>query len=55
MSIDFWILLWKVVLIGGIGLFAALAVVVSIGGARDIAKLLRTLRAQQTDTTDETQ
>ncbi len=54
MSLDFWILLWKVVLIGGIGLFAALAVVVSIGGARDIVKLLNSLKSQQTDTTDDT-
>ncbi len=49
MSLDFWIMLWKVVLVGGIGMFAALAVVVTIGGARDIVKLLNTLRAQQTD------
>ena len=54
MSLNFWILLWKVVLIGGIGLFAALAVVVSIGGARDIAKLLNTLKSQQTDINDDT-
>ena len=52
MSIDFWIMLWKVVFIVGVGLFALLAVVVSIGGARDIVKLLSTLRAQQTDSND---
>ena len=44
MPIDFWIVLWKCVLIGGVGLFAALAVVVTIGGACDIAKLLRQLK-----------
>jgi len=49
MTLESWIVLWKTVLLGGIGLFAALAIVVTIGGARDIAKLLRTLRAQQTD------
>jgi hypothetical protein len=49
MPIDFWILLWKSVLIGGVGLFATLAVVVTIGGARDIAKLLRLLRSQSED------
>jgi len=46
MSLEFWILLWKIVLIGGVGLFAALAVVVTIGGAMDIRKLFRTLREQ---------
>jgi hypothetical protein len=49
MPLEFWIVLWKVVLIGGVGLFAVLAVVVTIGGARDIAKLLRILRAQQAE------
>ena len=44
MSIHFWIVLWKVVLIGGVALFAALAIVVTIGGARDIAKLLQRLK-----------
>ncbi len=54
MSLDFWILLWKIVLVVGVGLFAVLAVVVTIGGARDIAKLLRTLRAEQTNEDDKT-
>ena len=49
MSIEFWIIVWKVVLIGGVGLFAALAVVVSIGGAIDVGKLLRRLREQRDD------
>ena len=34
------------VLIGGVGLFAALAIVVTIGGALDIRKLFRALREQ---------
>lgn len=46
MSIEFWSQLWKLVLIVGIGLFAALAVVVTVGGARDIQRLFRTLREQ---------
>ena len=46
MPLEFWILLWKVVLIGGVGLFAALAVVVTIGGALDIRRLFRTLREE---------
>ena len=52
MSIDFWIVLWKGVLIGGIALFAILAVVVTIGGARDVAKLLRHLKNQTTEEID---
>jgi hypothetical protein len=46
MSIEFWIGLWKLVLIAGLGLFATLAVVVTIGGALDVIKLFRTLRQQ---------
>ncbi len=46
MPLEFWILLWKAVLIGGVGLFAALAVVVTIGGALDIRQLFRTLREE---------
>ena len=46
MPVEYWILLWKFVLIAGVGLFAMLAVVVTIGGAFDIRKLLRTLREE---------
>lgn len=46
MPIEFWILLWKAVLIGALGLFATLAVVVSIGGAMDVSRLLKTLREE---------
>lgn len=46
MPLEFWILLWKAVLIGGVGLFAALAVVVTIGGALDIRRLFQTLREE---------
>ena len=46
MSVETWILVWKVVLIGGVVLFAALAVVVTIGGAIDVRDLFRTLREQ---------
>lgn len=49
MPLDFWIVLWKVVFIGSVVLFTVLTVVVTIGGARDIVKLLRILRAQQPD------
>lgn len=44
MPLEFWILLWKIVLIGGVALFTALAVVVTIGGALDIRRLFQTLR-----------
>lgn len=46
MPLQFWIILWKSVFIGGMLLFAVMAVGVSIGGIRDISKLLHTLREQ---------
>ncbi len=49
MSIESWILLWKVVLIVGIGLFAILAVVVTIGGFLDVRRLFRMLHQQHAD------
>ncbi len=55
MSTEAWIMLWKIVLIGGIGLFALLAIVVSIGGFFDVARLLRTLRENANNDTDETE
>ena len=39
MSLDFWILLWKIVLIAGCGLFGTMAVWVTIGGFYDIKRL----------------
>jgi hypothetical protein len=41
---SFWILLWKACLIGAIAVFAVTAVVVTIGGAVDVRRLLRKLR-----------
>jgi hypothetical protein len=38
-----WELLWKVVLLATLAAFAAMAVLVTIGGARDIRRLLRRL------------
>ena len=46
MPLEFWIVLWKAVLVVGLGLFAALAVVVTVGGARDVHRLLATLREE---------
>lgn len=50
MPIEFWIGLWKGVLVLGVGLFAALAVVVTIGGAFNIRDLFRTLREEHART-----
>jgi len=52
MSIEFWIGLWQVVLVAAIALFAALAVVVTIGGAIDVRKLFRTLKEQHAEEQD---
>ena len=49
MSTEVWIWVWKAVLIAGIGLFAALAIVVTVGGARDIKRLLQSLRDRGRD------
>ena len=55
---NFWITVWTITLILGIGVFAVLAVVVTIGGAFDIVSLLRMLKAQhqsgQKDDTSDT-
>ena len=40
----FWMLLWKVVLIAGLVLFAGMAVWVTIGGFGDIKKLFKRIR-----------
>ena len=39
LPLDFWIVLWKIVLIGGCGLFGIMAVWVTIGGYFDIKRL----------------
>jgi hypothetical protein len=46
MTLDHWMLVWAIVLVGGIGLFALLAVVVTVGGLIDVGRLLRFLREQ---------
>lgn len=53
MPLEYWILLWKIVLIGGVVLFTALAVVVTIGGALDIRRLFKTLREEHARATAE--
>jgi len=44
---DGWEWVWKVTLIGTCGLFALLSVLVTVGGAQDIRKLLRRLRERE--------
>ena len=51
---EFWIKVWTVTLVAGVGIFAALSVAVIIGGAFDIRSLFRALdeehKAQQAET-----
>lgn len=42
-----WMLLWKIVLLISLFLFAIVAVVTTIGGAFDIRKLFRRLREDE--------
>jgi len=44
---DGWEWVWKVTLIGTCGLFAVMSVLVIVGGAMDIRKLLRRLRERE--------
>lgn len=44
MEMESWVLLWKITIIAAIGLFAGLAVVVSIGGYFDIKELFKSLK-----------
>ena len=39
MELQSWITLWKVLLVGGVSLFGAMAVWVTIGGYYDIKRL----------------
>jgi hypothetical protein len=43
MELEHWILLWKIVLVGGVSLFGAMAVWVTIGGFYDIKRLFAQL------------
>lgn len=42
-----WELLWKIVLIGVVGAFSLMAVLVTILGARDIRNLIKKLRDEE--------
>ena len=41
LSLQFWIILWKILLVGGLILFAGMAVWVTIGGFFDIKRLFK--------------
>lgn len=45
----FWIVFWTLVLILGLGVFAGLAIVVSIGGFFDIKSLFKSIEEQHAE------
>lgn len=45
MPLEFWIILWKIVLVGGVCMFGAMAVWVTIGGVFDIKRLFARIAA----------
>ena len=44
-----WITIWSILLAGGIGIYAVMAVLVAIGGAKDIRKLFRSMNKEERD------
>jgi hypothetical protein len=47
MSIESWSIIWKIVFVIGVSMFAILAILVIAGGARDIGKLIQRLKADE--------
>lgn len=47
-----WIWLWQTTLVVALGLFACMAVATTIGGAKDIRRLLRSLNQAEGDERD---
>jgi hypothetical protein len=45
----FWTWLWTLLWFGGLALFAALSVIITIRGARDLKALLDRIRAEKPD------
>ena len=43
MSVETWVLVWKICLLVAVGAFAIMSVAVSIGGAYDLRRLFRQL------------
>ena len=56
MTIESWSIVWKIVFIIGVSLFALLAAFVIVGGARDTSKLIKRLKkeAEQSDGSETT-
>jgi hypothetical protein len=46
---NFWMTLWKIVFIGGVAVFALMAVFVTVGGFADIRRLLRGLGSRRSE------
>jgi len=44
-----WKTIWSILLAGGIGIYAVMAVLVTIGGAKDIRKLFRAMDKEKRD------
>jgi len=44
-----WITIWSILLAGGIGIYAVMAIFVAIGGAKDIRKLFRSMDKKKRD------
>ena len=45
MSIESWSIFWKIVFFIGVGMFAILSLLVIVGGAMDVGKLIRRLKS----------
>ena len=54
LPLSFWILLWKIVLIGALLLFASMAVWVTIGGFFDIKRLFAHIAESHEQEAEET-
>ena len=44
-----WITVWSILLVGGIGIYTVMTVLVAIGGAKDIRKLFRAMDKEKRD------
>jgi len=44
MSVESWSIFWKIVFFIGVGMFAILSLLVIVGGALDVGKLIRRLK-----------
>ena len=44
-----WITIWSILLAGGVGIYGVMAVLATIGGAKDIRKLFRAMDKKKRD------